>query len=88
MSPTGPPCETWTAARHLVCEELQGREPKRSSSRPWGLAGLSHRELDQLHIGSHLMLNSMGIEMRIYHAGGGAVMEHPAILDQPDYASV
>ena len=22
---TGPPCETWTAARHIVCDELHGK---------------------------------------------------------------
>lgn len=60
--------------------------PLRSNDQPWGIAGLSLRELDQLHMGSHLMLNSLG-ELRICLAAG-AIMEHPAIPDPPDYASV
>ena len=90
LSMTGPPCETWTAARHLRCDELHGRGPRplRSCSSPWRIAGLSLRELEQLHTGSHLMLNSLDIELRISLAGGGAIMEHPAMPDQPDYASI
>jgi len=43
LSFTGPPCETWTAARHLKCEELgdRGPRPLRSSLDAWGLAGLT-----------------------------------------------
>ena len=52
---TGPPCETWSAARHMQKpSHLKGRWPRplRSSSRLWGLPNLSIRELRQLRAGS------------------------------------
>lgn len=86
----GPPCETWTAARHIVCHELlrRGPRPLRSSARPWGLLELSLRELHQVGTGSHLMLNSLAIELRVCFGGGGSVMEHPSIPDNEEFASI
>ena len=59
LSFTGPPCETWTAARHIQSSELFGRgpQPLRSALATWGIPGLSPRELDQLGVGSQLMLH-------------------------------
>ena len=90
LSLTGPPCETWTAARHIVCPELlrRGPRPLRSSDRPWGLLELSFKELCQLGTGSHLMLNSLAIELRVCLGGGGSIMEHPAIPDDEAFASI
>ena len=87
---TGPPCETWTAARHIVCDELHGRGPRplRSCLQAWGLPGLSMRELCQLGTGSSLMLHSLLLEVLIVLAGGGSIMEHPALPDNEDYASI
>lgn len=87
---TGPPCETWTAARHIVCEELHGRGPRplRSCLQAWGLPDLSMRELCQLGTGSALMLHSLLLEVLIGLAGGGSVMEHPALPDNEEFASI
>jgi hypothetical protein len=87
---TGPPCETWTAARHIVCDELHGRGPRplRSSSHAWGLPGLSMRELSQLGVGSSLMLHSLLLEALICLAGGGSIMEHPSLPDDEEFASI
>ena len=87
---TGPPCETWTAARHLQCDELHGRGPRplRSCLDAWGLAGLSLHELQQLSTGSHLMLHSMLLEILIGLGGGGSIMEHPSLPDNESYASI
>ena len=87
---TGPPCETWTAARHIVRDELHGRGPRplRSCLQAWGLPGLSMRELCQLGTGSSLMLHSLLLEVLIVLAGGGSIMEHPALPDNEDYASI
>ena len=87
---TGPPCETWTAARHLACDELHGAGPRplRSCQQAWGLLGLSMRELLQLGTGSGLMLNSMLLEVLISLAGGGSIMEHPALPEDEEYASI
>eukprot|EP00435_Cladocopium_sp_Y103_P037818 s2577_g10.t1 len=87
---TGPPCETWTAARHLKCENLhcRGPRPLRMCQTPWGVPGLTLRELTQLGMGSHLMLHSLGIELRIVLRGGGSLMEHPAWPSDPTFASI
>ncbi len=87
---TGPPCETWTAARHIACDELHGEGPRplRSCEHAWGLIGLSFKELCQLGTGSGLMLNSMLLEVLISWAGGGSIMEHPAIPENEEYASI
>ena len=88
---SGPPCETWSAARHLNPPSDSSRRwprPLRSAERPWGLASLRYRELEQLCVGSQLMLSNVRIELQIVLQGGAAIMEHPAQHSEPDYASV
>ncbi len=53
---SGPPCETWSAARHNKLEDTKRRAPRplRSASKPWGLSQLTMRELKQLTTGSHI----------------------------------
>ena len=56
---TGPPCETWSAARHVQMEGPgHWPRPLRSASQPWGVVDLSCRELRQLHMGTRLYLHS------------------------------
>ena len=90
-SVSGPPCETWSAARHLPppagCKRRWPR-PLRSAAEPWGLAALSHRELSQLSTGSALMTSNVSIEVEIVLNDGASIMEHPAPHSNPDYASV
>ena len=86
---SGPPCETWSAARHLELEDAKfAPRPLRSNASPWGLSGLSMRELHQLEMGSHLMLNHLLLEATVVLAGGGAIMGHPAPHQCADYASI
>eukprot|EP00435_Cladocopium_sp_Y103_P067591 s210_g30.t1 len=87
---TGPPCETWTAARHIRCENLFGRGPRplRLCASPWGLPELSKRELTQLSVGTQLMLHSLGVEVRVVLHGGGSLMEHPSEPRDQSYASI
>ena len=86
---SGPPCETWSAARHLEIEGAKyAPRPLRSNVRPWGLSGLSMRELHQLEMGSHLMLNNLLLETTVVLAGGGAIMVHPAPHQCEDYVSI
>ena len=88
---SGPPCETWSAARHLPPPDDTGRRwprPLRSSQRPWGLDYLTHRELRQLATGSALMLSNVFIEVKIVLHGGACPLEHPAPHAQEEYASV
>ena len=88
---SGPPCETWSAARHLPPPpQIVARWPRplRSSERAWGLAFLTHRELHQLATGSALMLSNLKIELTVVLNGGAALLEHPDIPDDPEFASV
>ena len=50
----GPPCETYSAARHVVCSDTKVR-PVRSSSHPWGFPTLPIEELVQGKTGNMLM---------------------------------
>ena len=88
---SGPPCETWSAARHLVPPSGSLRRwprPLRSADRPWGLPHLRLKELEQLAVGSQLMLSNVKIELHIVLRGGAAIMEHPSQHSDADYASV
>eukprot|EP00435_Cladocopium_sp_Y103_P009387 s2455_g2.t1 len=85
---TGPPCETFSAARHIELDDFVGPRPLRSAELPWGLPGRSSRELRQLDMGTELLLNSQQIEVATVLAGGGSLMEHPWENDDPSKASV
>eukprot|EP00434_Breviolum_minutum_P006177 symbB.v1.2.005445.t2/scaffold318.1/size313828/8 len=86
---SGPPCETWSAARHLRLEGHRfAPRPLRMAAAPWGLAGRSMRELLQLTLGSQLMLNHLYLETVIVLCGGGSLMEHPAPPQCVDYTSI
>eukprot|EP00435_Cladocopium_sp_Y103_P009264 s426_g2.t1 len=88
---SGPPCETWSAARHLQPPPDSLRRwprPLRSSDCAWGLCFLTHRELQQVATGSALMLSNVKIELNVVLHGGASILEHPDIPEQPEYASV
>eukprot|EP00438_Fugacium_kawagutii_P030079 Skav224028 [mRNA] locus=scaffold3968:96931:102553:+ [translate_table: standard] len=84
---SGPPCETWSSARHLECRP-GGPRPLRSRERLWGLRNLSTAELRQLSTGSSLMVRGLLLELAALLSGGAAVMEHPMIPKDPTYATV
>ena len=91
MGMSGPPCETWSAARHLNLEaegEHRGPRPLRSRSFLWGLRHRMLRELKQMGTGNRLMLNAIWIEVNIAANGGVTLMEHPDEPWQEDRASV
>ena len=75
---TGPPCETFSAARNLQMEQQQGPRPLRTAAQPWCLQDRTARELRQCDTGSELLMNSFQFEAEVVCAGGGAIMEHPA----------
>ena len=87
----GPPCETWSAARHLQPppdSHERWPRPLRSAQRAWGLEYLTHRELCQLATGSALMLSNLKIEITVVLHGGASLLEHPDIPECQDYASI
>eukprot|EP00438_Fugacium_kawagutii_P031629 Skav216553 [mRNA] locus=scaffold1776:366751:369579:+ [translate_table: standard] len=88
---TGPPCETWSAARFLSNDEdggLRWPRPLRSLEAPWGIALLSLRELGQVHTANKLLFSSLRIELLALLGGAGSVMEHPAPSPNQDHPSV
>ena len=88
---SGPPCETWSAARHLQPPDgatARWPRPLRSEAQPWGLEFLTYKEVQQLSVGSALMLSNIEIEIKVVLRDGAALQEHPAPHDQEEYASV
>ena len=83
---TGPACETFSAARHIVLEGGRHPRPLRSAAMPWIHAGRSCRELFQTLIGSRLLLHSLWLELELVLSGGGSLMEHPK--EHPDSTRV
>lgn len=80
---TGPPCETFSAARHLVLDDGHHHpRPLRSCAMPWLLEDRSLRELFQTMVGSRLLLHSFIAEASLALAGAGSLMEHPT--EHPD----
>ena len=85
---TGPPCETFSAARHLVLEGERHPRPLRSSDLPWLMHDRSTKELYQTMIGSRLLMHSLIAEATLVLAGAGSLMEHPTEHPDEDRASV
>ena len=85
----GSPCETFSAARYWQPEEITEEEtsspsttrrwprPLRDHARPWGLPGLSLKELRQLRQGSQFAMQTLAVLTWILAAGGSFVSEHP-----------
>ena len=88
LSLGGPPCETWSAARHLELPDSQGPRPLRSSEASWGLPNLRMKEIKQLQMGSRLMLHQLRIDTEVVLHGGASLKEHPGIPRNPKFASI
>eukprot|EP00438_Fugacium_kawagutii_P005499 Skav227043 [mRNA] locus=scaffold72:533139:534869:- [translate_table: standard] len=78
----GPPCETWTAARHKVLKDtfgtvLRGPRPVRSRTMPWGLPVRGVAELQQVAVGSSLLLRGLHLAVLTALHGGIVLGEHP-----------
>ena len=77
---TGPPCETWSAARHLAAPPGSGEtwpRPIRDACHPWSRLYVTARESRQLAMGTKLMLHSWQLELAVVLQGGGSLQEHP-----------
>ena len=85
---TGPPCETWSEARHIELPDGRGPRPLRSKELPWCMPERTGREMEQCAMGTQLLTNSWAIETAAVMQGAAAIMEHPWEGDQEDHASV
>ena len=86
----GPPCETWTSARHEQLVDRCGPRPLRLCLFPWGRCDipLTGRELDQIGVGTLLLLRGLWLAVCVAFSGGSVVLEHPSMPVQPDRASI
>lgn len=78
----GPPCESWSAARHNKIADLPAdRQPRplRSPENLWALSALSKSEYAQLHTANVLMWAMFQLTATMVQAGGSAIMEHPGV---------
>lgn len=84
----GPPCETWSVARHQALEG-GGRAPRplRSRGQLWCLGGLTARELMQVATGNLLYQRTLVLVAWavVYHVA--VLVEHPAEPDETTFAS-
>eukprot|EP00435_Cladocopium_sp_Y103_P064137 s381_g25.t1 len=89
----GPPCETWSAARHQRCVDENGMDtggprPLRHGDCLWGLEKLCWRELNQLFVGSDLLLQGLFLACCAALNGSPTFVEHPAPPFDSELASI
>ena len=84
---TGPPCETFSAARNVQLLHKCPR-PLRTRVQPWGLLSLTCREYRQVEMGTRLLFHSWIVEANVALTGGGSIQEHPREPPQADFVSV
>ena len=69
----GPSCETWSAARHMP----DGPLPLRSYDSPWGIAGLTGKQWDQVSTGTKLIQFLIDLLVVASQIGLCGFIEHP-----------
>ena len=93
---TGPPCETWSAARDVELPAGTMKRPPRPLRKAWSvwcMPDLSRKEFVQVLVGNTLM--GFSLKMMVLQATNGAygLLEHPADpksfrAHKPDAASI
>ena len=86
----GPPCETWSQARHVQDEgrSERGPRPLRARDHLWGLESLSLREACQVETGNDLLLFSFELLFELACTEGFGVLEHPKEPEDPEKPSI
>ncbi len=81
---SGPPCDTWSAARWWPLPGARRRPPRpvRRRDLPWGVRNLNARERAQVHSGNVLLRTSLYFAHLAACTNMTMVQEHPA---QPDW---
>lgn len=84
----GPPCNTWSRARHHVLTDARGPRVVRTPDAPWGMDSLRLRELQQVSLGTLLLgFAFQCIAVLALRCGVGFV-EHPRDPEKPDCVSI
>ena len=86
----GPPCETWSKARGVLCDDGARPGPRiiRTIDELWGKGHLRLRELDQIDVGNLLLCFSAEAFLHLAAVGGSGAIEHPKEPDDPALASI
>ena len=89
----GPPCESWSAVRHVqpVDGDSSTRWPRPIRSRilPFGIEGLTHKHYRQLDFANRLLWLGIRFAITAIRVGSMFLLEHPACqLFKPHIASI
>lgn len=86
----GPPCETWSQARHVPDAQRpeKGPRPLRDHACLWGFDSLSIREALQVATGNELLLFSIELLYALACMEGFGVLEHPKEPEDQAKASI
>eukprot|EP00959_Pyramimonas_sp_CCMP1952_P440639 9225451-Pyramimonas_sp.AAC.1 len=79
----GPPCETWSAPRHLPIPAnapggARPPRPLRSKDALWGFGHVNARESAQIALGNDLLRTTVRFLYEAWIYGVPALMEHPS----------
>ena len=86
----GPPCETWSQARHVEDPLHPGRGPRplRDREHLWGFDSLSLREAHQVATGNELLLFAIELLYALACSEGFGLIEHPKEPEEPTRPSI
>ena len=89
---SGPPCETWSSARHHELNGSRDPRPLRDNEQDgealWGKDGLSLREGQQVFLGNTLLTFTLLMQLIMWARGKWFLTEHPKEPMQQDRASI
>jgi hypothetical protein len=88
----GPPCETWSVARHSTVANRTGSHrprPLRTVIEPWGITGIRLREQLQVSTANTLLQTTLLFFAAALRLGVSMVLEHPSTSQwRDDTASI
>ena len=84
----GPPCNTWSRARHHVLADATGPRVVRTTDAPWGKDSLRLSELQQVSLGTLLLGFAFQCIVALALRCGVGFIEHPRDPEQCEYVSI
>lgn len=72
----------------LFGNPIRGPRPLRLRSSPWGIFDRSLRELEQLEVGTCLLLRGLHLSAITALGGGAVLVEHPALAENEEVPSI
>ena len=84
----GPPCNTWSRARHHVLVDALGPRVVRTPDAPWGKDSLRLSELQQVSLGTLLLGFAFQCIVALALRSGVGFVEHPRDPEQFDLVSI